>query len=398
MDSYLSNQLGLPYKKINDFVLVDIARNDDQEYIIQLVKLIVFIILNCPQKDQFVEKIMKLGETDQFLLMNFIQSIMKDKKDFDDKNINENEVAELRRSNSLLVAQLGKVELSLRAVTEEKQKLLEKNDQISLLNIDLEQNLSSNTKMHSIEHLEVCYKLEKELIRKNTMLETTKQVLEKSRRNSEIEVAQYREELDEAKLNSSRLVKSELKIERLNERLEKMASLKTKYKDLKVSNKSLQQLIKEHQHESNAFSKSRAKIAGIQEALTQEKSRTTMLIQNLETKYQLTAKYNTDIRRLKEKIVSLEYQLMDQCMSIASSLVSDDSLHLNGIEALIDSDVVLEEFHQSEKNPRQEAQIIANLLRDQQSHKTKMAEKKEKIHRLREVLQMQREEFMANKF
>ena len=79
-------------------------------------------------------------------------------------------------------------------------------------------------------------------------------------------------------------------------------------------------------------------------------------------------------------------------MSIASSLVSDDSLRLNGIEALIDSDVVLEEFHQSEKNPRQEAQIIANLLRDQQSHKTKMAEKKEKIHRLREVLKMQREE------
>ena len=60
---------------------------------------------------------MKLSETDQLSLMDFIKKIITDKRDSNDENINENEneIMALRKSNNLLVAQIAKLDLDLEA-------------------------------------------------------------------------------------------------------------------------------------------------------------------------------------------------------------------------------------------------------------------------------------------
>ena len=69
-------------------------------------------------------------------------------------------------------------------------------------------------------------------------------------------------------------------------------------------------------------------------SLKRGKSRTLTLIQNLEAKDQLIAEAHKVIRRLKENILCLEAQIIEECRSPDSSLVSDDDLHSTGLRDL----------------------------------------------------------------
>ena len=339
---------------------------------------------------------MKLSESNQYSLMNFIQTIIKDKKELGDENINENEIAELRRSNDLLVAQLGKLELDLETVIEEKKELVKKNEEIALEKLDLENSLSTTTHRFSTENLDAFYKIEKQLIEKNSLLEITKQMLEKSRHSYEKEILQYKEELDASKVKSHKFHRFMIKFEKMKEKLEKMSGLKKKYKELKATNESMQQLIKQHQREANSCLKAKTKNSLLKESLKQEKSKILIMIQNLETKDQLIVKFNSDIRKMQERIMYLENQVTEQYRSIASSVVSDDELHLNRLETPMESGSIFLGIQPLVSDSGHDKK--GYYFNSQSIQKVKLLRKKEKVHRLQESLQMQKEEFRENKF
>ena len=403
MDCYLSNHLRIAYKPIKDFVLVDIARNGNQEEIIQLVKLVVLAILNCPYKPKFVEKITKLGETDQFALMNFIKIIIKDKRDSNHVNeneseneyANEKEITELRKSNNLLAAQLAKLELDLEAVIGENIILNERNQEIALDKLNLEHSLHSHAHMPSTENIDAFYKLEKQLVSKTAMVEISKHLLETSRVNHEKEINKLKEELELAKVQSHLLHISELKSAKLAEKLEGIPGLKNKYRDLKAANESMQKLISEHQREIASYSKSKITILELKASLGREKSRTSALTLNLEAKDQLIKENNKVIQRLKENIESLESQIIEQGRSCDSSFISNDDLHLNRLEAPMESGSISHGIIHSGPG---HIQNMINMLSYRKNQQMEIERKKEKINRLREALQMQREEFMGYKF
>ena len=139
--------------------------------------------------------------------------------------------------------------------------LLEKNQKIAQDKLELEHSLHSHAPMRLTENIDTFYKLEKQLVSKTAMVEISKHFLETSRISHEKEIDKYKEELDLAKEQSHLSHISEIKLAKLNEKLEGMASIKKKYKDLKVANENMHQLIKEHQRESGSYSKSKITIS-----------------------------------------------------------------------------------------------------------------------------------------
>ncbi|OMJ78625.1 hypothetical protein SteCoe_21502 [Stentor coeruleus] len=327
VDYYIVSSLKIPYEKINEVVLGNIARRAEAEDILKLFELVLFVILNCPMKEEFIRKIMDLSEKDQYSLMLMIKKIINKETIhiFEENEIQTREIQILRNAKMQLQAQVSELQKELNAVNCIKEQLISENEDIKLSKAHLQNELDNVSSKINNDSMELYSRLEKKLIEKSSMLEMSKQILESQRIESQNEINRLKDELDHAITDQQKLRHCENTLEKYKKKIESSTKLKRKISDIKKNNENMHQLIKKHQHEAESYRKCKNKLKEIKEELIQEKHKSEMLHISTECKEKQIVKLNLSLKEALEKIKFLENYIQEIKNSSNSSVLSDDT-------------------------------------------------------------------------
>ena len=81
LDKYLEEELKISNTKLDRIDLPTLARKASSEDIFKLLEGILYVIVNCPQRNMFVKRIMELEEPQQIQMMFFIQKVIGEEND-----------------------------------------------------------------------------------------------------------------------------------------------------------------------------------------------------------------------------------------------------------------------------------------------------------------------------
>lgn len=319
--------LKIPYDRINEVILGNIARRAEVEDILKLFELVLFLILNCPKKEEFIRIIMDLSEKDQYSLMLVIKKIINKETIhiFEENEIQTREIQILRNAKMQLQAQVSELQKELNAVISTKDQFMSENEDLKLSKAHLQNELDNVSSKINKDSMDLYSRLEKKLIEKSNMLEMSKQILESQRIESQNEINRLKDELDLAITDQQRLRHCENTLEKYKKKMESNTKLKRKISDIKKNNENMHQLIKKHQHEAESYRKCKTKLKEIKEELIQEKHKSEMLHISTECKEKQIAKLGLSLKEALEKTKFLENYIQEIKNSSNSSILSDDT-------------------------------------------------------------------------
>ena len=245
----------IPYLQFNEIGLGSIARKGCNEDIMKFLELVFFVIINCPQKETFIRRIMELDERSQYFLMLFIKKTLGDGSDdvIKDTELNKKEIEILRNEKARLAQQLLEIQQECVKNRECKEKLQKENEELKLSVIDLQSELSKSPNKQNTNHTEVYHRLEKKLAEKTHLLNTSQEFIRDLQAKYDKEMAQLRDELDIAQSKIYQINQAEKSLENYKKKVEKMGAMKKRLIELKRNNENMQRLIIEHQYEIETY-------------------------------------------------------------------------------------------------------------------------------------------------
>jgi hypothetical protein len=391
VQNYLTYTLKVPYERINDVLLGNIARKGDPADVIKLLEIVFLVILKCDLKEKFIRKIMQLDEKHQFSMMLFIKKILNHEDDWaQEEEINNKEIEILKSAKNNLMKQISELQKEVGHSNQLRDGFQKENEELKLANAQLQNEIDSLSSKVSNTSTEIFSKLEKKLNEKTHMLELSKQIMESTRRELEQENSRLKDELDIALSNSHKVGYYESVLEKYKKKIESLSSLKKKNQELKKSNEQMQQLIKKHQHDSDYNLRAKVKIRQLKQELSKEKNSVELLSISVDCKEKQNRQLQNLITELKEKIIFLENyceELKNQS-SDSSSIDSKHSNHENDLETARKRLI-----HMYSERPNSRLDCAENLMKENNrlhvmldfAHKKKQA-KKENVQMIYEEL------------
>ena len=328
IQTYMTYTLKIPFERINDVLLGNIARKSDPEDIIHLIKLVFLVILNCDQKENFVRKIMILDEKYQFALMVFIKKVMSaDSEEIDQESeIQGKEIEILKNAKKNLMTQINDQQRELTNALNIKEILQKENDEYKINNAQLQNELENMASKLSNNSTDLFSKLEKKLNEKTQMLEMSKQIMDTTRREYQDEVSKLKDELDIALADRHKLMYYEATLEKYKRKIDNLSGFKKKNQELKKNNEQMQQLIKKHQYDSEYSNRAKEKIKDLKEKLQKEKSQVELLQVNIDCKEKQHRQFQSNIIELKEKVRFLENYIEELKENLSNSSSISESI------------------------------------------------------------------------
>ena len=373
----------VPYVQFNEVGLGAIARKASCEDIIKFLELVFFVIIQCPQKEIYIRRIMELDERSQYCLMLFIKKALGEGRDdlIEDTELNKKEIEILRNEKLRLSEQLLEIQQELN------------NEDMRLSIIDLQSELSkSPTKLDS--DTDIYRRLEKKLAEKTQMLEQSQDMLREAKSKYEKDITQMRDELDIAHSKSYQITQAEKALEAYKKKVEKMTAMKKRLIDLKRNNEHMHQLIIEHQYEIETYQQYKKSSIFYKEEYNKEKEKYDNLLVALELKEKQITKLNKIVLEMSDKILYQENRIHELEIPLDASFASEDSFNYGKIESENDfrrNSRVLQGLLVQNSNSGQ-SEVISKELNH---FKSLLVTKKADLNRLKETVRMQQEELLS---
>ena len=296
LESYLENELKVPFEKVNNCLLGSIANNFEVSDFLKIMELVFIAFLNSSKKQEFIQVIQELDENDQYNLMYFIKKTISKKKTdiFHENEIKDKEIEFLTIKKEALMRQVIDLQREISLITKAKDALSLENEELKVNIFNLQNELDSLKQKPDVSS-DLYYNLEKNLIEKGNLLEIAKQMLEDGRNHNERQITELKEEVDKAQADREKLAYCELLVNKYKKYQEKWLKLKKKQQNLKKENENMSKLIKKHQFEEDSKTNYKEKIRKLAEELKIEKNKTQHVQINLEMKERHTLKFKFEI-------------------------------------------------------------------------------------------------------
>ena len=396
IDNYLTNYIKIPYVRFNEIGLGPIARKASSEDIMKFLELVFFVIINCPQKETYIRRIMELDENSQYFLMLFIKkSLGVSKEDaIQDTELNKKEIEILRNEKARISEQFLEMHNEFNRIRELKDKLIKENDELKLGIIDLQSEISQSPNKNQSGNAEVYHKLEKKLAQKSQLLEASEETLKGIRMKYEGEISQLRDELDISQAKNYQITQLEKNLENYKKKVEKMIGMKKRVIDLKRSNDNMQQLIIEHQNEIETYQQYKKSSIMYKEEYSREKEKYDNVIVALEIKEKQITKLNKIILEMSDKILYQENRIHELELPLNFSFASNDSFNYGEIDR--DSDFKkTNRFNSGNMQTGPSPTQTELISKEINSVKTQLLQKKAHLTRCKETITMQNEEMLS---
>lgn len=392
IDNYLTNYLKIPYVQFNEIRLGSIARKATIEDIISFLELVFVVIINCPQKEVFIRRIMELDEKSQYSLMLFIKKALGDSGEdlIQSTELHKKEVEILRNEKSRLIDQLSLIQIESNKYKELKENLYKENEELKFTIVDLKHQLSSKQSRHGPENIEICHKLEKKIAEKNLLLESIQDQLKDAKDRYEKDVSHLRDELDIAQSKIYLLKQSEKTLESYKKKVDKMGEMKRRMIELKRANENMEKLIIEHQDEIESYQQFKKSSAAFKDELNKEREKCERLSVTLDAREKQLAKLNKNLIEMSDKLLFLQNKVYELELPLDRSFASDDSFVSSRPEAEID--------YKKTRNQLGVSLTVDNLMKDLNKVKNKLVEKKSELKRIKETSKMQNEEIECRNY
>lgn len=406
IDSYLEKEIHITHDKFDQIELANIARKATDDDMIKLMEIIVFTILNCGQKELFINPIMMLDEKCQTNLMVFIKNVLGECPDENEEVIVTNkELSKLREEKHKLALKINQMHKELSFLEDQQSKIVNERDELKVLNEGLESELTkrSASLCLSSDFINMDRDYNREKLRTEN-LTTIKEEISDVKKVYENEISRLKDELDLANCNIDKLAHADITLQDYKKKVEKMNHLTKKYQDLLKQNEILEKRNNSLLNELKEANKVKQNLQYLKDQLNHEKDKNESLNFAAENKEKQIKHLNKEIIDLSEKLKFAESKLQDfelERKFDASSVLSDESFYVQS--RFLESEDIERGF--SRHNSRKFT-FPASLAQEQldfiNKEKTSLAEKyeqvKAKLKRYRESLLMQKEEFDQQKY
>lgn len=398
IDNYLTNVIQIPYVQFNEIRLGSIARKASNEDIIKFLELVFVVIINCPQKEAYIRRIMELDEKSQYCLMLFIKKALGDGGDdlIQDTEFNKKEIEILRNEKSRMAAQILEIQQELNKFKETKDQLVRENEELKMSNIDLQHQIQMSPTRQGCEKTELYHRLEKKLAEKAMLVDSLQEQLKEIKNKYERELAQIRDELDISHAKNYQFKQSEKVVETLKKKVEKMTAMKKRLIELKRNNENMEKLIIEHQDEIESYQQYKKSSIYYKEEYTKEREKMENLIVALESKEKQISKFTKIINEMGDKILYQENRIHELEAPMEGSFASEDSFNFGKIDQ--DGDV-----KRSNRNfqgflaPPLSGQSDL-LIKEISNLKSLLIKKKARVNMYKETINMQNEEMHSRNY
>ncbi|RWS10818.1 protein Hook 3-like protein [Dinothrombium tinctorium] len=408
-----------------------IGRDCNYSEIGRLLQLVLGCAVNCENKQEHIEVIMRLEEDVQHGVMQAIQELMMSggreregsiSMTFPDSlNVEQPSVVkeQLRRvqdelmaaneAKELAIQKCFELEKALSILREEKESLASENDRL-IQNLN-ENRRSGNRAIDDItdeslrdRHLSKLQAridtLQEDLIKIETIKDEyrvkiellEKELMETRLENEELqrkakEARHLKDELDIHKHLSDKAEKYEQTIETYKKKLEEMADVKRQLKLLQEKNKEQLKSNLELEEEKKKSSNLKAQLdvykkqlQDLQEQLVEHRHRADKIefeFRRLEEKHDLLVQ---ETERIKREKVQLKLEL-DETRKRPSSF-TEDSMPAIATEMCLNNEIMPQDFKESYNRVQQENIILRNRLEEKQSEANLIEQLKMKINEL----------------
>ena len=397
LESYLENELKVPFEKVNNCLLGSIANNFEVSDFLKIMELVFIAFLNSSKKQEFIQVIQELDENDQYNLMYFIKKTISKKKTdiFHENEIKDKEIEFLTIKKEALMRQVIDLQREISLITKAKDALSLENEELKVNIFNLQNELDSLKQKPDVSS-DLYYNLEKNLIEKGNLLEIAKQMLEDGRNHNERQITELKEEVDKAQADREKLAYCELLVNKYKKYQEKWLKLKKKQQNLKKENENMSKLIKKHQFEEDSKTNYKEKIRKLAEELKIEKNKTQHVQINLEMKERHTLKLNEKIEELNQKLKSIENNRFEKKFLKNLSFGSDnESIESSSNEKHLDFKTLKTHHEGSSISNLNFNGKYEDLAAENLRLKANFLKKKQKCRQLKELNFMQYEDLIS---
>ena len=397
LESYLENELKVPFEKVNNCLLGSIANNFEVSDFLKIMELVFIAFLNSSKKQEFIQVIQELDENDQYNLMYFIKKTISKKKTdiFHENEIKDKEIEFLTIKKEALMRQVIDLQREISLITKAKDALSLENEELKVNIFNLQNELDSLKQKPDVSS-DLYYNLEKNLIEKGNLLEIAKQMLEDGRNHNERQITELKEEVDKAQADREKLAYCELLVNKYKKYQEKWLKLKKKQQNLKKENENMSKLIKKHQFEEDSKTNYKEKIRKLAEELKIEKNKTQHVQINLEMKERHTLKLNEKIEELNQKLKSIENNRFEKKFLKNLSFGSDnESIESSSNEKHLDFKTLKTHHEGSSISNLNFNGKYEDLAAENLRLKANFLKKKQKCRQLKELKFMQYEDLIS---
>lgn len=241
------HKLNIPTERLPSVNLSVIARGCGGAEMMKLLEIVVFTMINCPDKDKFVHKMMELPPESQTSLMFFIKKILNEESDteideyqnFDEVHINRREFEGIRDEKIQMVEELERLRKALEGSDNETALLRNEKKELNKLVHSLELQLHQIEVKINPDEIE----LENQLAEANLKLSTLHTHITSKEREFNFELNSLRDELDLAQSKLLQFGCLENTVDLYKKQLETTSAMRTKNHELEGFNESLKSQI-----------------------------------------------------------------------------------------------------------------------------------------------------------
>jgi protein HOOK3 len=273
--TYLDKIHATPYPNPEKIDYFEIARNHNEHCILSMIELIIYTILQCPEKEIYIHRIMELDEAAQHQIMLFIQSILDNVENPLNRESPKCQVKEsqsLRNERLKLMQKLEDLEKELEDVAIKKYQLSQENEELKLELTDLRNELSKKSP-HSIIQADkemISIEIESKITEKEQEITEMRSKLNESKRYYEAQITHLKDELDIANSRLYQLANAETTLERYKKQVEKNEIYKRKAHELERALDEMCKKLNHHSEQEMELMTLRQKEASLKEQLAKQ--------------------------------------------------------------------------------------------------------------------------------
>ncbi|CDW80227.1 protein hook homolog 3 [Stylonychia lemnae] len=311
----------------------------EQSTLYDIIELIMGTVINCEDKQEYIERMLNLDEKTQEDLKKLIEKAlnrmsveMSEASQVSDSTAHlemQSQIERLERERKLLREKIQEVENESRSLKYEvkEKNLLLKNleQQVQQLSYEKElRDMRGSKQELDLSGLKGIGELEAQISFKDKEIQELKHQIEEQKNNFKTQIKEYKEEIQETKERLMKQQKSEAQMEVYKQMIEEVTDLRKKVNEYETQNNKLSMQTKTLEHEVKESEKYKNAIEFLKEELKKTKQDYHMQQLELEKSKSLHKETSDKNAKLEKKFAQLEkqHQSARENLEIAQSKLS----------------------------------------------------------------------------
>lgn len=361
--------------------MVSLAKKGTSEELIKLLEIVVFTIVNCPMKEEFICNIMQLDSEVQTSLMHLIQGTLLD-------TVKSEPQSETRA----LHCRLQEFQEQFDSLEKENSALLTEKQQLEAKVRELEGDIAGIYGLRLTNQEEVDDFIDRTLHEKDSKITQLQEVIDEERKRNSSQVNALTLELDLANIHIEKLTTLEETVHSYRTRLEEGSALREKNTQLTKYNEELKKNLQDLKIKLGEYVRIKQEAKRHKEALRLEKDKNESLSFQLRSKTNELHKLTQNCRSQQEKLALYKAQNNELEMELRALGNGTPSSEDSMISANINFGEDLCRESPRRVGVRRSTLQHIPVFTERDQFLCQLSAKKSKIGRLKEAFQMQTED------